>query len=51
MNCEITEEHSPFHCHSSSCHSSVLEMLTLTQYFVTLTTKQDFSYLYIYLVM
>lgn len=41
----------PFHCCSTSCYSLVPEMLTLTQYFVTLTSKQDFIYLFIYLVM
>lgn len=41
----------PFHCCSTSCYSLVPEMLTLTQYFVTPTSKQDFIYLFICLVV
>lgn len=40
------------HCSSSSCYSLVFELLTLTQYVVTLTTKQHlFIYLFIFCVM
>lgn len=35
------------HCRSSSCYSLVFELLTLTEYLVTLTTKQH-CYLFIY---
>lgn len=32
------------HCYSSCCYSLVFELLTLTQYVVTLTTKQHFLF-------